>query len=172
MQKVEKECGAMYTQDNKRPMLNPVLAAHAKAVAAEDVDTLAPSGNAATSEISISEKAYEAIVRNYVLKIPGVLRFTSSSLSGGIAEMIGRKTSDSSVIVVRNGNATVSISATVVLAFEVNIPATAREIEAVIRAKVEEYTGVRVQNVRIVIQDLAEAAVAGGESDDSILPSI
>jgi uncharacterized alkaline shock family protein YloU len=162
----------MYMQDNKRTMVNPVLAAHAKAVAAEDVDML-PASTSVASEITISEKAYEAIVRKYVLQIPGVLRFTSRSFSGGIAEMIGRKTAESSVVIVRNGNGTVSISATVVLAFEVNIPATAREIETVIRAKVEDYTGVHVQNVRVVIQDLADANSNDEDSnEESILPSI
>lgn len=152
--------------------VNPVLAAHASNVPIDEELAAGPSA-APSSEMAIGDKVFEAIVRRHVLQIPGVVRFTSSSFSGGLAEIIGRRTTESSIVVDRLPGGAVDIAATVVLEFDTNIPALARQIESVIRTKVPECTGVPIQKIRIVVQDLAETGSgASASGEDSLLGGI
>ena len=110
-----------------------------------------------TNSLRISENVIAAVVRKYTLEIEGVVRFASSSLVGGIAEMIGRKSHESS-IVVDIDNDSVNISVTLVLQFGVRIPDVAAVVQEVLRLRVEEITGKRVGKVDVLIQDLDEAS--------------
>ncbi len=105
--------------------------------------------------IRISDSVIAAVVRKYTLDVNGVIRFATGSIVGGIADMIGRKSRDSSVVVDHEGD-TVSISVTLVVEFGVKIPEVASLVQDVIRTKVEELTGQHVQRVNVTVQDLEE----------------
>ncbi len=105
--------------------------------------------------IRISENVITAVVRKYVLEVKGVIRFASSSLVGGLAEMIGRKSRESSVAVELDGDS-VDISVTLILEFGVKIPEVAALVQDVIRTRVEEITGKHVGKVNVIVQDLEE----------------
>ncbi len=109
----------------------------------------------APDSIRISENVIAAITRKYTLEIDGVVRFASGSLVSGLAEMIGRKSQDSSVVVNLEGEA-VHIGVNLVLRFGVRVPQVATEVQEIIRAKVEELTGKVVTGVRVTVQDLQE----------------
>jgi uncharacterized alkaline shock family protein YloU len=163
----------MYKKNPMSSGVNPVLAAHASEMGADEFENGLVTTNGKSSQLTVNDKVYEAIVRRYVTRIPGVIRLTSSSLRGGIAEMIGRKSTERSVVVFHNEDGTVNIAATVVLAFEANIPETGKEIESVIRFRVEESTGNKVKSVRVIIQDLAEEGHdEAEEEDEGMVPSI
>lgn len=105
--------------------------------------------------VRISENVISAVVRRYTLEVDGVLRFASNTIVSGLAEMIGRRSHESNVIVDLTDDEVV-ISVTLVLEFGVRIPEIAAAVQEVIREKVESITGKRVNRVNVVIQDLEE----------------
>lgn len=107
--------------------------------------------------IRISENVIAAVVRRYVLEVEGVARFASGSLVGGLAEMIGRRNQEGSVIVRLEGDA-VNISVTLILEFGVKVPDVAGLVQDVVRSRVEELTGKHVTSVDVIVQDLEEPA--------------
>ncbi len=109
--------------------------------------------------IRISETVIAAVVRKYTLEVDGVVRFASASIVGGLAEMIGRKSHESSVAVDLEGDL-VNISVTLVLEFGVRIPDVASVVQDVIRSHVEELTGKHVARVDVIVQDLEDRAPA------------
>ena len=90
-----------------------------------------------------------------MLEVSGVVRFASGSIVGGIAEMIGRKNYESSVLVDLDGDA-VNISVTLILEFGVKIPEIAALVQDVIRSRVEELTGKHVTKVDVIVQNLED----------------
>ena len=105
--------------------------------------------------IRISEDVIASVVRKYTLEVDGVIRFGSGSLVSGLAEMIGRRSQESSVTVELDGDS-VNISVTLVLRFGVKVPEVAALVQDVIRSRVEELTGKHVSSVDIVVQDLQD----------------
>jgi len=127
-------------------LLNPVPAGLPPALAPEFAE-------AEGGTIRVSDAVIGAIVRKYTLEVPGVVRFASVSLVGGLAEMIGRKTADSNIVIdMENGS--VAISVNLVLAFGCRVPEVAAAVQEVIRGKVEEFTDKKVSRVNVTIQDL------------------
>jgi len=120
---------------------------------------LDPQDSSGDSTIRISENVIAAIVRKYALEVRGVVRFANASIVGGLAEMIGRKTHEGSVVVDLEGDA-VNISVNMVMAFGVRIPEIAGLVQDIIRARIEELTGKHVIRVDITVQDLEELPAA------------
>lgn len=106
--------------------------------------------------IRISENVIAAVVRKYVLAVGGVVRFASGGLVGGLADMLGRKSHEGSVVVDIEKEA-VSITVTLILEFGVRIPDVASTVQDVVREKVEELTGKHVAKVNVIVQDLEES---------------
>lgn len=111
--------------------------------------------------IRISETVIASIVRKYTMEVPGVVRFASGSIVGGLAEIIGRKSHEGSVAVDIDGDS-VNISVTLVLAFGVRVPEVATAVQTVIRQRVEDLTGKHANRVNVVVQDLEDAPPKGG----------
>ena len=105
--------------------------------------------------IRISENVISAVVRKYVLEVGGVVRFASGGLVGGLADMLGRKSHEGSVVVDIEKEA-VSITVTLVLEFGVRIPDVASSVQDIVREKVEYLTGKHVAKVNVIVQDLEE----------------
>lgn len=119
-----------------------------------------------SGSIQISENVIAAVVRKYTLEIKGVVRFATSSIVGGLAEMIGKRNYESS-IAVGIDNDVVSISVTLVLEFGVRIPEVAGQVQDIIRARVEELTGKQVSRVNVLVQDLEERVRGEGDDDET-----
>jgi len=111
----------------------------------------------ATAEdtIRISENVISAIVRKYTLEVPGVVRFAANSIVGGLAEMIGRKSPEGNIVVNLEGESVV-VSVNLVLTFGVKVPEVAAMVQEVIRTRIEELTGKKVQLVNVTVFDLDE----------------
>jgi len=105
--------------------------------------------------IQISENVIAAVVRRYALEVDGVVRFAASSIVGGLAEMIGKKSHESNTQVAIEDDI-VSISVTLVLEFGVRIPEVAGMVQDVVRSRVEELTGKQVVRVNVLVQDLED----------------
>ena len=118
-----------------------------------------------TGAIRISENVIAAVVRKYTLEVDGVVRFASASIVSGLAEMIGRKSQESSIVVELEGEA-VNISVTLVLQFGVRVPDVAALVQDVISTRVEELTGKHVTAVNVVVQDLEDVSTAESEAEE------
>lgn len=114
-----------------------------------------PEDEMDSGAIRISETVIAAVVRKYTLEVGGVVRFASASIVGGLAEIIGRKNHESSVVVDLEGDL-VNISVTLVMEFGVRIPDVASVVQDVIRLRVEELTGKQVARVDVIVQDLED----------------
>ena len=106
--------------------------------------------------IRISENVIAAVVRKYVLEVEGVVRFASGGLVGGLADMLGRKSHESNIVVDIQKEA-VSITITLVLEFGVRIPDVSSQVQDVVRDRVEDLTGKHVAKVNVIVQDLEES---------------
>lgn len=129
---------------SRRVSIHEALGAVAQKEPVEDFNT-----------IRISENVVASVTRKYVLQIDGVVRFASGSIVSGLAEMIGRKSQESSIVVDMEGDE-VRIAVNLVLKFGVRVPDVAEAVQNVVRTKVEELTGKNVTGVRVTIQDLQE----------------
>ena len=109
--------------------------------------------------IQISENVIAAVVRKYTLEVAGVVRFATGSVVGGLAEMIGRRSHESSVVVDIEGEV-VNITVTLVLEFGVKVPEVAELVQNVIRTRVSELTGKHVNRVNVIVRDLEDKEAA------------
>ena len=142
----------MATDRKDKRLLNPVSGGAPPLIAEPE--------EAGGGTIRVSDAVIGAIVRKYTLEVSGVVRFASVSLVGGLAEMIGRKTADSNIVIdMENGS--VAISVNLVLAFGCRVPEVAAAVQEVIRSKVEEFTDKKVSRVNVTVQDLDETLRKG-----------
>ena len=110
--------------------------------------------------IQISEDVIAAVVRRYTLSVPGIARLAGQTLVGGLAQMIGKRMHDRSIIVDFESNH-VNITVTIVIKFGEHVPSVAATVQNICRKYVEELTGQRVGKVNVIVQGLE---VEGEES--------
>ena len=107
--------------------------------------------------INISENVIASVVRKYTLEIDGVIRFSAGGLVSGLADLIGRRSSEGSSINVNFADdGSVQISVTLVLRFGVRVAEVAGLVREVIRSRVEDLTGKHVSKVNVMVADLEE----------------
>lgn len=107
-----------------------------------------------TGVIRISEDVIISVIKHYTLTIEGVIRFASGGFASGLAEMFGKKSSESSVQLEMEGDY-VNVAVALIIQFGVSVPDIAAQVQEVIREKVEEITGKSVNRVDVTIRDLA-----------------
>lgn len=149
----------MTNSDQNKTVVNPIFAAHTGAIFDNfsAVETLSANSIAlCQSEHEISNKAFESIIRQYVLEIPQVVRFTSTTLRGSLSEMVGHKTEESSILIQKNEDNSLNVFIAIVITFDSHIPSLMNEIEETIRNKIEQTTGVVINKVRICVQDIVK----------------
>ena len=104
--------------------------------------------------IKIAENVFSSVIKNYTLEIEEVMKFASDSLVGSLAEMIGKKSANRSVIVDIDENDQVEVTVNIVLKFGAHIPTVASKVQEVISSRVEEITGKEVAQVNVNVVDL------------------
>jgi uncharacterized alkaline shock family protein YloU len=112
--------------------------------------------------IQISEDVVAAIVRRYAMAVPGVARLGGQSLVGGLAQLVGKRLNDRS-IVVEVERELVNITVTIVVKFGEHVPSVATVVQSMTRKYVEELTGQRVGQVNVTVAGLEGEEQAGGE---------
>ena len=122
-------------------------------VRVEENEILVKEGTEA-GDIQISQSVLNMIVRKYTLDVDGVIRFQSQSLMDGMLDILGKRSSDRSVVIEQGEDGSAIITLTLVMRFGVVIPAVAQELQNTIKAKVEELTGYKVSRVNVNVCDL------------------
>ena len=122
-------------------------------VSLEEREMLVKEGTEA-GDIQISQSVLNAIVRKFTLDVDGVVRFQSQSLMDGMLDILGKRSSDRSVVIDQSEDGGAIITLTLVMRFGVVIPAVAQELQNTIKSKVEELTGYKVSRVNVNVCDL------------------
>ena len=110
--------------------------------------------SAESGDIQISQSVLNTIVKKYTLDIDGIIRFQSQSLMDGMLDILGKRSSDRSVIIEQNEDKAAIITLTLVMRFGVVIPDVAQKLQNTIKSKVEELTGYKVARVNVNVCDL------------------
>ena len=110
--------------------------------------------SAESGDIQISQSVLNTNVKKYTLDIDGVIRFQSQSLMDGMLDILGKRSSDRSVIIEQNEDKAAIITLTLVMRFGVVIPDVAQKLQNTIKSKVEELTGYKVARVNVNVCDL------------------
>ena len=122
-------------------------------VRVEENEILVKEGTDA-GDIQISQSVLNAIVRKFTLEVDGVIRFQSQSLMDGMLDILGKRSSDRSVIIEQGEDGSAIITLTLIMRFGVVIPAVAQQLQNTIKSKVEELTGYKVSRVNVNVCDL------------------
>lgn len=102
-------------------------------------------------QISINNNVIAIIAHETAKKVPGVVEL-QGSLADGIAGMIGKKSKDKGIRIEKENEELLTIDLTVVLAFGVRIPEICVQLQAAVKAAVEDMTGQQVYAVNVVVQ--------------------
>lgn len=109
------------------------------------------------NSISIAEDVFTSIVSHYVLLIPDVVQFASASLVSGLANMIGKKTSDRPIRVdIDEETSSVTVSVNLVIKFGVFLPDVADKVQKTVSKHIKELTGNDVASVNVFICNLTD----------------
>ena len=119
----------------------------------EESEMLVKEGTEA-GDIQISQSVLNSIVRKFTLDVDGVIRFQSQSLMDGMLDILGKRSSDRSVVIEQSEDGSAIITLTLVMRFGVVIPAVAQELQNTIKSKIEELTGYKVARVNVNVCDL------------------
>jgi uncharacterized alkaline shock family protein YloU len=122
--------------------------------------------NSVRNGIHISEDVYTSIVSSTVLEIEEVVQFANSGIVGGLANLIGKKTSDSPIhIEINEETSEVTVTINLVIKFGVFIPTVVEDIQKKVTASIKNMTGqivasvnVRIHNV-VKVEDIVEEEV-------------
>ena len=114
-------------------------------------------------DVQISNNVVAAIVRKYVLAIDGVVRTAPQGLVEGLANIIGRRTYESSIgLELAEDGAIITLA--LVLRFGCNVPTVAKEIKEVLFDKIPALTGYPVTKVNVNVVDLEDEEEIEDES--------
>jgi len=122
--------------------------------------------NSVRNGIHISEDVYTSIVSSTVLEIEEVVQFANSGIVGGLANLIGKKTSDSPIhIEIDEETSEVTVTINLVIKFGVFIPTVVEDIQKKVTTSIKNMTGqivasvnVRIHNV-VKVEDIVEEEV-------------
>ena len=106
---------------------------------------------------TISKSVIAMIVRKYTLEVEGVSRFAPQRLVEGLADMLSKRNYERS-IQIDFVEKEVIISLTVIANFGFPLLAVIKDIQSVVKEKVEEVVEIKVRKVNVFIKDLEEFA--------------
>ena len=104
---------------------------------------------------TISKSVIAMIVRKYTLEVEGVSRFAPQRLVEGLADMLSKRNYERSIQIEFAGNEVV-ISLTVIANFGFPLLGVIKNIQSIIKEKVEEVVEIKVSKVNVFIKDLEE----------------
>ncbi|EDM29387.1 hypothetical protein LNTAR_23394 [Lentisphaera araneosa HTCC2155] len=113
--------------------------------------------NSVKNGIHISEDVYSSIVSSTVLEIEEVVQFANSGIVGGLANLIGKKTSDSPIHVdIDEESSDVTVTINLVIKFGVFIPKVVENIQKKVTASIKDMTGQTVSSVNVRIHNVVK----------------
>jgi uncharacterized alkaline shock family protein YloU len=116
--------------------------------------------------IKVHENVIVSIVRKATCSVEGVVRLAGNTLVDNIAEIVGsRKISDRAISVTIDGP-NVGIEVKVNVLYGAHVPSVASEVQKQVSEKVEAMTGMTVDAVNVVVQELEDASAKEEEEEE------
>lgn len=113
--------------------------------------------NSVVNGIHISEDVYSSIVSSTVLEIEEVVQFANSGIVGGLANLIGKKTSDSPIhIDIDEESSDITVTINLVIKYGVFIPKVVENIQKKVTTSIKEMTGQTVSSVNVRIHNIVK----------------
>ena len=110
--------------------------------------------------VRVYESVISSIVRKTVLATDGVVRFAGNSLVDNIAEFVGSKTIQDRAISVEMGEQSVSVAIQLILEYGVYIPDVASKVQVAVKERIQELTGMVVENIDVIVMDIEQVEEA------------
>lgn len=110
--------------------------------------------------VRVYESVISSIVRKTVLAMDGVVRFAGNSLVDNIAEFVGSKTIQDRAISVEMGEQSVSVKIQLILEYGVYIPEVAAKVQDAVKDRIQELTGMVVENIDVIVMDIEQVEEA------------
>ena len=115
--------------------------------------------------VRVYESVISSIVRKTVLATDGVVRFAGNSLVDNIAEFVGSKTIQDRAISVEMGEQSVSVAIQLILEYGVYIPDVASKVQVAVKERIQELTGMVVENIDVIVMDIEQVEEASFNND-------
>ena len=116
--------------------------------------------------IHISEDVYNSIVNSAVLEIEEVVQFANSGIVGGLATLIGKKTTESPThIEISEETSEVTVTLNLVIKYGVFIPEVVEKIQKKVAKAVKDMTGQQVSSVNVRIHNVVKVEDKVEEND-------
>jgi uncharacterized alkaline shock family protein YloU len=116
---------------------------------------------------TISKSVIAMIVRKYTLEVEGVSRFAPQRLVEGLADMLSKRNYERS-IQIEFVESEVVISLTVIANFGYPLLGIVKNIQAIVKEKVEEMIEIKVRKINVFIKDLEEFVEEPPVEDDQL----
>ena len=104
-------------------------------------------------QIRINNNVIAIIAHETARKVPGVVEL-QGSLADDLAGIIGKKPKDKGIRVEKENEELLTIDLMVVLEYGVRIPEICVQLQAAVKAAVEDMTGQKVYAVNVVVQGI------------------
>ncbi len=115
---------------------------------------------------TISKSVIAMIVRKYTLEVEGISRFAPQRLVEGLADMLSKRNYERS-IQIDFVEKEVVISLTVIANFGYPLLGVVKNIQSIVKEKVEEVVEIKVRKINVFIKDLEEFAEAQSTDEES-----
>ena len=116
---------------------------------------------------TISKSVIAMIVRKYTLEVEGVSRFAPQRLVEGLADMLSKRNYERS-IQIEFVESEVVISLTVIANFGYPLLGIVKNIQGIVKEKVEEMIEIKVRKINVFIKDLEEFVEEPPVEDDQL----
>ena len=121
-------------------------------------EAVIPNAGVSPASIRISAVALAAIVRRAACSVDGVTRITGSTLVDNIAEFVGSKKILGRSIQIAIQKSSVSVELAINIRYGVSLPKIAAEVQREVASQLEEFTGLQVRQVNVIIREMEDPA--------------
>ena len=115
-------------------------------------------------EVIVSKSVIAAVVRKYALGIEGVSRLAPSRLVDGLADMLSKRNYERSIAIVFEDEEAV-VDLILIVNFGYKIVAVVKEVQAVVKDKIESLIGIKVKCVNVFVKELDEVDFSDSAED-------
>jgi uncharacterized alkaline shock family protein YloU len=106
-------------------------------------------------EVIVSKSAIAAVVRKYALGVEGVSRLAPSRLVDGLADMLSKRNYERSIAIGFDGDMVV-VDLIMIVNFGYKIVDVVKEVQNVVKDKIESLIGIKVKRVNVFVKELDE----------------
>lgn len=113
-------------------------------------------------EVIVSKSVIAAVVRKYALGVEGVSRLAPARLVDGLADILSKRNYERSIAITFEDEQAI-VNLIMIVNFGYQIVEVVKEVQAVVKEKIESLIGIPVRNVNVYVKELDEIDFADSE---------